>query len=165
MVKESALVDSALLKPIGMISLPDLPAFNAGEKYRLGMTDGMKIGYIGSNFNTHFGGKKEKNLQSVELRIHLLRQRSKDPAIIAELGGEEKVETYLATMFAMMKKQGTGQTGDLLVNGYANIFYIKDDDDTLWAVLCLWAGSSWRVEAPSLSHPCAWPAGRQVFSR
>jgi len=167
MVKETALalVDSALLKPIGTTSLPALLAFNAEEKFQLGTTDGVKIWGVGPNFKTHFLDKKEKDAPAVELRIHQLRRSSKDPSIIKALGGIKIVETTLGQMWEMVKKQGTGQTGDLLVNGWANIFYIKDDDGILWAVRCRWRGSGWGVEARSVSDPDDWTAGSRVFSR
>ena len=164
------LTNSDLLEPVTTISVPAVEAFSTREMLTVGTHEGVKIGWNGKNFKKNFvnlkdTGKNEISVPAQKLRVHRLRQNSVDGPIIAELGGEEKVENYLATMFAMMKKQGTGQTGDLLVNGWANIFYIKDDDDTLWAVRCIWLVSGWYVGARSLSGPNGWSAGDQVFSR
>ena len=162
------LIDTALLKPILVTCcLPVVKNFNASDKFREGETiNGVKIWTISSNFVRYFKKKKEKNIGTTALRIHELRVGSKDLAIISELGGEEIVESSLAHMWEMMKKQGSGEEGDLLVNGYANIFYIKGTDGNLWAVSCDWlAGYGWRVGARPFSFPDAWFARRRVLSR
>ena len=70
-------------------------------------------------------------------------------------------------MVDLMRRQGRGQKGFLLVNGYANIFYIRDTTGTLWAVFCYWysAREYWVVEAYPVTNPDGWAAGRQVISR
>lgn len=165
------LVDSELLEPITTISVAGVEAFSAREMLTVGTHEDVKIYWNGDNFKKNFvnlnhTGKNEIDVPAQKLRIHQLRKKSLDGPIIAELGGEPVVETNLATMFELMKKQGQGQTGTLLVNGKANIFYIRDDNNILWAVLCYWcAGSGWDVEAIPLSASFVWRAGYQVFSR
>lgn len=167
---EVALVDSALLEPVTFLNLSAVEAFSAKEKFAIGTQDGVVIGWHGDNFKKHFlngVGKNEIDVPEVQLRVHKLRKGSVDGPIIKELGGEEIVETNLATMFEAMKKQGSGQAGDLLVNGYANIFYIRDDNGTLWAVFCRWYSDYryWLVEAFPVTSPNDWVADYQVFSR
>ena len=55
-----------------------------------------------------------------ELRVqqHALQQR-RDTRLIG-------VETTLAQLYALLERQGRGEDGVLLVNGAANIFYIRD---------------------------------------
>lgn len=161
------LIDSALLEPIAMVSYPAVGAFSSKEKLAIGTQDGVVIGWLGDNFKKHFLGKNEVGVPAQQLRVHRLRKNSVDGPIIKELGGEEIVETNLATMFEAMKKQCSGQTGDLLVNGYANIFYVRDAAGTLWAVYCDWRSDPryWCVEAYPITYPRGWSAGRQVFSR
>lgn len=164
------LVDNDLLEPVKTVSVGAFEAFSTRESFKIGTQEGVKIGWLGDNFKKNFvnlnkTGKNELNVPAQKLRVHKLRKNSVDTPIIAALGGEPIVETNMATMFALMKKQGMGQAGDLLVDGKANIFYIKDDNDVLWAVRCLWRGSGWDVEAPPISRPGAWYAGSQVFSR
>lgn len=167
---EVALVDSALLEPVTIVNFPAVEAFSAKEKFSIGTQDGVVIGWLGDNFKKHFlngVGKNEIDVPEAQLRVHKLRKGSVDGPIIKELGGEEIVETNLATMFEAMKKQGSGQTGDLLVNGYANIFYIRDDSGTLWAVDCYWRSGRrcWCVEARPIARPGGWAADYRVFSR
>jgi len=161
------LVDSALLEPITIVSLPGAEAFSVKEKFAIGMQDGVEIGWHGGDFKEYFLGKNEIDVPAQQPRVHKLRRMSKDAPIIAELGGEELVAINLATMFELMKKQGTGQTGDLLVNGYANIFYIKDDTGTFWAVDCVWSSDDgfWLVGAYPITRRSGWDADSQVFSR
>ncbi|HUD20707.1 MAG TPA: hypothetical protein VMQ44_01400 [Candidatus Saccharimonadales bacterium] len=161
------MIDSALLEPFTMVSYPAVEAFSAKEKFAIGTQDGVVIGWLGDNFKKHFSGKNEIDVPAQQLRVHRLRKNSVDGLIIKELGGEEIVETNLATMFGAMEKQGAGQAGDLLVNGYANIFYIRDDAGTIWAVRCDWCSDCrcWFVEAYPLTGPRDWRADSQVFSR
>ena len=108
----------------------------------------VKISYLGDNFKAWFlngDGKTEDPISEQVLRYHKLRQSSVDGPIIAELGGAEKSETTLSEMFSLMEKQGKGEDGVLLNNGYANIFYIKDSAGVLRTVYVRWGGGGWRV--------------------
>ncbi len=128
----------------------------------------VKISYLGDNFTEWFlsgSGKTENPISEQTLRYHKLRQSSVDGPIIAELGGVEKSETTLSEMFALMEKQGKGEDGVLLNNGYANIFYIKDQNGVLRAVLVFWRDDGWCVFAYSVGYPRRWDDGYQVFSR
>ena len=128
----------------------------------------VKISYLGDNFTEWFlsvSGKTEDPITEQALRYHKLRQSSVDGPIIAELGGAEKSETTLSEMFALMEKQGKGEDGVLLNNGYANIFYIKDQNAVLRAVYVRWDGDGWNVFADSVEDPVRWSDGGQVFSR
>ena len=164
------LVDSDLLEPVTTVSVGAVKAFSAREKFQISTQDGVKIGGLGDNFKKHFlagTGKIELDVPAQKLRVHKLRRNLFDRPILVELGGELVVETYLATMFARMKKQGMGQAGVLIVDGKANIFYIKDDKGVLWAVLCRWDADNgaWYVEAYPVTSPYDWGAGSQVLSR
>jgi hypothetical protein len=128
----------------------------------------VKITHLGNNFKTWFlsgKGKTEGPISEQTIRYHKLRQSSVDGPIIVELGGEEKSETTLSEMFALMEKQGKGEDGVLLNNGYANIFYIRDQNGVLRTVDVSWRGDGWRVNARSVESPDGWDDGHQVFSR
>lgn len=139
--------------------------FVVAEKFRIGETDGVKIAWLGDNFKTNFLDKIEENVKAAELKIHRLEQDLLDAPIIAELG--DVAETTLADFWELLKKQGLGQKGGLLTNGYANIAYIRDTNDELWAVRADWGAGSggWSVEACSVTDPIRWSAGLQVVSR
>ena len=140
--------------------------FVAAENFREGeTTDEVKIAWIGDNFKTNFLGKIEEGVTAEELKIHKLDQDSLDAPIIAELG--DAAETLLADLWELLKKQPKGEGGKLLVNGYANIAYIRDMNGVLWAVNARWHAvhGGWRVEAYSVSYPDGWRAAHQVVSR
>jgi len=125
----------------------------------------VKISYLGENFTENFLGKIEDPFVGSILRYGKLKKYSVDAPIISELGGEAKAETTLAETFSLMEKQGNGGEGDLLTNGYANIFYIRGERLVLWAVDCRWLDGGWSVYANPVTDPRRWSAGRRVFSR
>ena len=125
----------------------------------------VRISYLGDNFKENFLGKIEESFAGSTLRYGRLKKSSVDAPIIAELGGEVKAETSLAEMFALMRQQPSGESGALLTNGYANIFYIRDKNRMLWAVYCNWDDGVCNVDAYSVDNPLGWGDGLQVFSR
>lgn len=159
-----------LLELIKRVQLPAVEAFSAKRCFVTRNTpDGVKLGWVGDNFTRVFlngAGHNEIDVPASERRIHRLRKWSKDEPIVKELGGEQVAETHLAHMWEMMKRQGQGQQGDLLVNGYANIFYIRASDGTLWTVYCYWNAyyGRWRVGAAPITLPLEWSGGFQVVS-
>jgi hypothetical protein len=121
--------------------------------------------YLGDNFKDWFLKKIEDPIGEVNVRYQKLTKSSVDGPIIAELGGEEKVETTLATIADLIGRQAKGENGILLTNGYANIFYVRDATELLRAVSVYWCGDRWNVDADSVELPSDWNDDRQVFSR
>lgn len=146
------------------------PAFEKFEAETMFVEDTSKdaeiqIYYLGPNFKQNFGKKIETDVERAELRAHTLLEASLDKEIKKEFGGQYPVIS-LATFRAALKQQGRGQKGFLLVNGYANIAYIEDDNGTVWAVRAVWnSGDGWNVEAYSVDNPNRWDVGSQVVSR
>jgi hypothetical protein len=141
--------------------------FVAKDKFKVdtGRKAKVKISYIGDNFKSWFMGKTEEPFAGSTVYGRKLNKGSVDGPILAELGGQEKAETTLSELFAMMERQANGESGELLTNGYANIFYVRDIDGTLRAVRVGWYGGGWFVGAYSVGRPLGWRAGRCVFSR
>lgn len=128
----------------------------------------VKISAVWDNFTRWFlsgDGKTEDPIIEQTFRYHKLRKSSVDGPIITELGGEEKSETTLTEMFSLMEKQKNGESGALLNNGWANIFYIRDQNGVLRAVYVRWYVDGWDVGARSVEGPRRWYDGDQVFSR
>ncbi|MFA4890143.1 MAG: hypothetical protein WC587_00700 [Candidatus Paceibacterota bacterium] len=125
----------------------------------------VKISFLGDNFRNSFLSKTEEPAPEFTLCQYELKRGSRDIPIISELGGENKAETTLSAMFGLMEMQPKGETGTLLTNGYANIFYVRDLGGVLWAVLCRWGGVGWDVGASSVDIPNDWGAGLHAFSR
>jgi len=155
---------TALLAFVGSIVLPATEKFVAEKNFTRGAGN---IGWLGDNFKNWFLGKVEEPAAEAELRYLTLTRASVDTPIISELGGEEKCEVALAHVFALIERQKTGNPGELLTSGYANIFYVRDVNATLRAVSARWrAGRGyWGVGASPVGYPGVWGADYRVFSR
>jgi hypothetical protein len=141
----------SILEFISTVKVPAATVQFVGRaKFVVDTTDDalVKISYVGGNVKEWFlngDGKTEDPIDEQTLQYAKLRKASVDGPIIAELGGQEKSETTLSEMFSLMEKQGKGEDGVLLNNGYANIFYIKDLARVLRAVSVGWRGGGWYV--------------------
>ncbi|MEK7586459.1 MAG: hypothetical protein AAB453_01155, partial [Patescibacteria group bacterium] len=162
---------ASLLELVGTVAAPATTSkFVAKEKFVVGTNRKAKVKISGtcSNFDAWFladEGKVEDPIGEQMLRHHKLRRYSVDGPIITELGGEVKAETTLSEMFSLMAKQGNGEDGVLLNNGWANIFYVRDLAGVRRAVDVGWCGGGWDVSAGSVGDPSEWCDGRRVFSR
>lgn len=159
----------SVLEFIGTVSIPEITKFKfiAQDHFIMDTSKKakVKISYLGDNFKENFLAKIEESVGKTELRYHKLRKGSVDGLILAELGGEDNAETMLSETFALMEMQPSGESGALLTNGWANIFYIRDVKGVLWAVGCCWSDDGWSVDADSVESPREWIGGNQVFSR
>jgi hypothetical protein len=158
---------SKLLQFICSIEVSAATEFIAAEHFKVGtMVDGVMISQsMGDNFKEHFLPKIEKGVAKATVRVHKLLSDSRDIPIITELGGEDVAESSLAHLWQLLKFQGKGEEGALLVNDWANIFYIGDINSNLWAVSAYWCHGGWFLYALSVEYPSPWYAGRQVCSR
>lgn len=154
---------ATLLELVSTVSTAPTEKFVAADFFKAGTKNGVRIAWIGDNFNSKFGKKIEKNIVASTIRVHTLLKDSLDAPIITELGDTH--ETSLAELSQLLTAQGNGEDGTLLTNGYANIFYIRDIEGILWAVRALWRSGGWCVGAFSVERPRGWDAGRQVLSR
>lgn len=125
----------------------------------------VKISYLGDTFRKEFLDKTEEPFVGSTLQYMKLRKSSVDTPIIAEIGGEEKAETTLTEMFACIAEQVNGEEGALVVNGWANVFYIRNTHSVLRAVRCCWYGDGWDVRARSADSPFGWGDGFRFFFR
>ncbi len=162
----------SLLELVATLAVPPLPAFDVAAHFRVMSMEERKtaevpIGWISDAAKSIVGSYTEPEPEIAEtgLNIHKLCKASVDATILAELG--ERATTTWAQMYEMMRRQGRGQEGNLLVNSWSNIFYIRDRNNKLWAVDCGWnAGSRcWRVRAFPVTVPSTWDADNRVVSR
>ena len=166
-VAKAVVVIVALLLQVGTVNIPrTTEKFFAPNKFVVNTEASakVKISFLGGNFKNYFMDKVEQPQDTRELVYHQLKKNSLDIPIITHLGGGEKVETSLMSVFALMEKQPHGQEGALITNGYANIFYVLDAFEVLRVVYVYWCGGGWSVDAYSIGHPHGWSAGGQVFS-
>jgi hypothetical protein len=116
-----------------------------------------------SEFKNRFFDKTEKPAAETSYRKYRLLRISPDGPIIAELGGEGKVEGTFGAAFALILRQPTGGAGILQTTGNANIFYVKDKTGALCAIRIGWAGEGWVVDAISVRDPLAWNGKHEIF--
>ena len=137
--------------------------FNANDTF-FNKKAGVKMVNHGSNFTGWFTGKVEEEAPEGLLIPLAFTRAAYDREIIADLGGEEKAAVTLTEIWRLMKAQANGEKGDLLTNGYANIFYVCDTSGVLRALYVFWGVGGWRVIAYALDGG-QWHGGGQVFSR
>lgn len=137
--------------------LPAIGKFVIAEKLRVGETvDGIMVGWIGDNIKNHFLGKKEKAVKAAEVRESKLLKAKRDPAIIAELGGDEKAEITFGQFWEFLK------TVD---RSLWYVSYIRDTNDVLWAVDASWSSGGLYIGADSVDFPGSWRPGSRFVSR
>jgi hypothetical protein len=160
-----ASVAKRLLESVGVAKLPQLPQFVAADRFKEDTKGAVRIWYLGGIFKEKFLKKTECPCEATDIKFHKLLERSRDPAIMVELG--EGCGITLSQFFYVLSKQGKGESGVLLVNGLANVAYIPDDDGIVWAVLADWyAGrGGWYVGANPVGAPSGWLDGCQFLSR
>lgn len=99
---------------------------------------------------------------------HTLARSMADQQTIDEmLGGMDEVRSHAFTLDQIAAKidiQPNGEDGELLNNGYANIFYVLVDG-VLFAVYVSWDSDNrkWRVRGWHLGEYGKWYAGDRVF--
>ncbi len=150
-----------LLRPVAPKSRAPRP-FKAAETF-FNPNSGVKMVPHGSNFTLWFAGYTEEDPPAEILVPLALTQRAYDSEIITDLGGEVRAEVVLSQLWAKMKRQANGEEGDLLTNGWANIFFVRVGG-VLRAVDVFWDVGGWRANAHALDDD-RWRYGSRVFSR
>lgn len=126
-------VEQALLELVGTVTISATTTkFVAVEKFVVNTASNasVKISGIGSNFDKWFladAGTIEEPIIETVIRCSALRKRSVDGPILTTLGGRSVAMTGLTHVYSMMEKQPHGTesaSGQLLTNGWANIFYV-----------------------------------------
>lgn len=125
----------------------------------------VKISYLGDNFKEGFWEKTEGPFAGSIIDGRRLYKPSADYSIISKLGGQKIAETSMFEIFFLMERQANGESGTLLNNGFANIFYVRDKTGTLRTVSVDWHGDGWYVNADSVENSNGWNASNRVFSR
>lgn len=161
------LTASDLLEYHSTVTVDLIDRFSVEEVIKTGKAGNAKF-WFSDNFKRIFGSLVETNVPSASLRFHRLKSNSVDGPILEELGGAKLIRAFIAHIIALACRQGQGQEGVLLTNGWANIFYVPDPSDpkSFWAVICFWHSSrdGWDFYANPVSYPFKWRAGDQVAS-
>lgn len=155
-----------LLEYVTTVEVPGVERFVAKDYFKKDTSKKakVKIAWMSENFIANFVPKVEIDVPKGDVKVHRLLKPSLDTPIMKELGEKE---TYLDDLLALLEKQPSGEDGPLLVNGYANICYIRDVDCRYWAVDVGWYSGydGWYVSAYPVSYPDRWGGGDRVVSR
>jgi hypothetical protein len=155
-------VKTALLKPLETAVLPATTA-PVIIRDHFKRNSSVRIATIFAEFKNRFFDKSEGPTAEVMYRKYKLLCISADGPIIADLGGESKVEGAFTAAFSLLRRQPKGEPGFLQTNGYANIFYVRDKKRALCAVRIGWASDGWVVDAISVTDPLGWNGEHFIF--
>jgi hypothetical protein len=151
-----------LLEPVATAVVPGSTAPVVIRDY-FNKNANLRLANIFAEFKKRFFDKTENPRPEVTYRKYKLLRVSADGPIIAELGGETKVEGTFSAAFALLKLQSRGEKGLLQTNGYANIFYVKDKTGVLCAVRIGWTDDGWVIDAITVQDPLAWNGKHEIF--
>lgn len=104
---------------------------------------------------------------SISLSSFSFTKNMYDKEILTELGNPEPftISEFAALIKNLISRQPVGEAGDLLNNGYLNIFYMKLDDERVVAVSVRWDPfDRWCCGADDLDFD-DWSGGSKVFVR
>jgi hypothetical protein len=124
---------------------------------------GVKFATLWDEFASRYLSKTEAPAPEHTLRKYKLVRIAPDLPIIAELGGETKVESRLAAIHTLLRRQPRGEAGLLQTNGFANIFYVRDQQNILCAIRIGWAPDGWVLDAIPVEDPLAWNGKHEIF--
>lgn len=167
-MKDYRIMDDPLLSPRSTITLPPTTEnFVTRNRFVLAMDPKkVMIGYILGDFVTWFMGKVEAPVAESTLRYYELQRNAPDEDILAGVGGEARAETTLTEIFSLMERQRLGKDGILAINGWENIFFVRDQAGTLRSVAVHWCDSAWYVDAARIGRKdIEWPIRDRVFVR
>jgi len=151
-----------LLRQVVTVPVDGVKKFVVTDHFKVGTVNSVRIAWLGDNFEQVMLGKVEENIPAATLTAHALTKASLDAPIMVELSN--RAETFLAHLWELLRKQPKGESGALLTNSCANIFYVRETDGNLCVVSADWGSGGWHVGARSVGNPLRWGAGCQVFS-
>jgi len=148
-----------LLKQVTTVSVDGVKRFCAKDSLKE-----ANVGWTSDNFDKLFLNKTEEGVPAATIAVHNLERDSLDAPIMSELG--DRTEIQLVHFFDLLKRQSKGEESCLLINGRANIAYIRGTDGNFWAVNAFWnsVNGFWCVDACSVANPGGWDAGGRVLS-
>ena len=155
-------IRTRLLEPLEFLVIPATKTpVVIGDFFK--RNSGVKLASVFGEFKSRFFDKREMAAEEVTYRKYRLMAASEDDPIIAELGGASKVEGTVTAALWLLQRQGSGGPGFLQTNGYANIFYVRDEKGVLCAVRVGWAEDGWVLDAIPVQDPLAWNGNHVVF--
>lgn len=125
----------------------------------------VKIVSLSDCFKEEFLGKAETPFLGGEIYSRELKKTSVDSHIFAALGGKKVMEITLTELYAAMASQPNGKDGVLLNDSLLNVFYIRNVNNVLRAVMVSWLGVGWLIDSGPLYDPYGRRTGSLIFFR
>lgn len=152
-----------------LVEVPLIRNFQAFDAFRIDTRDTAKIKLSsrGKEFERLYLPKIEtETVRGETLLVNTInRDRCTDPVIVAALGGIARAEITLGQFFSVFAKQPKGESGPLLVDGRANIGYVRDIEGTLGALRGCFDGTGWSFGRFTFGDARGWRANCCVISR
>ena len=133
--------------------------FVVADEFRTDRSD-IKL-WMSDKFQELFIDKVEEDVEAVNLCTRKLLRGSRDltnedgsSGIIAGLGSREETKLYHLLQFLKNEAEKSERY----------LFYIRDKDGVLWAVIARWSGGAWNLIAYSVVFLDEWLAGHLVVS-
>ena len=152
----------SILKEIGVVKVVETPnsvdpIFLSPSTTESGAK--VKIGLTGKDFDRWFVGGVS------ELKYSILTKPSANHEILTRLG--DKAITTLSNLAYLLSLHANGNNEVLLTEMYANIFYIRDQQDIIRAVSIYQnrLPCHWILYPVAITDSYKWSAGHRVFSR
>lgn len=131
--------------------------------------------YRGNNFDNWLVGKVDEPMGGTSLQTQPLLRNSKDPGIIAELGGNLKARVTLADI-DYAKNNGMLRKDKVYIGYVEDEIRFPEDEAfsyvnekgkkvVLRAVNFYWDDGGWDANADSVADPIEWHAGHLLLSR
>lgn len=140
----------------------------AAERFRLSNNSDTRIGYISDSVLLFFGHIINDIVvkKSDELHYYELLEAAFGDQVVVEFGCKRKIGTTFSAAYALLKKQGCGQAGELLINGLPNVFFVKDVSGILRVVNFDYHDLiGWRIYAHRIDIPQRHLVGSRFFFR
>ncbi len=158
-LKKLALRATVAVEATTLFVVRDFFKMGDNGQTKIWMSDAFKEKVLAFASNTASSG--EVRLDKLELT-----ESMNDSQIIVELGSPTpfSIDGFLSHAKGLILKQPEGEKGDLLTNGYANIFYVTGNDGRTLTVFAYWRDEQWKFHCYGFDEYGIWNAEHCVFS-
>ena len=156
---------NGLLAYVTTVRVPAIKRFAGSDAWGyVGVNkDGVKIAFLGKNFQEQFGNVVEENVPETELEVSRLQRYADAKEIVGAIPREKRV-VRPSQIYQVVRVQEACDHSGLNMDGY-NLFLACGADGNFWLVGVDRFGDGWFFDALPLGYPSRWCDGDRVFSR
>ena len=150
---QGRVVFDSILEFVRTLIIPAQPELTTSEKF----FEDAGVKWMSETAKSVLLNRKVEACGETELRVSRLLENSIDEPILDELGDKAEISPTQLAAFLDRNRESSEWF----------IFYVLDEEGTLWAVRAYWFAESggWRLSADSVTSLDGWFAGSQVVSR